>query len=101
MSGPGLCFDADQLRHLLPHRWPMLLIDRAYDVRPGVSGRGLKNVTISEPFFAGHCLIMTAELGSALGPLRVASVHASVDGAVAATGSLTVSLPTAKDGDSR
>jgi 3-hydroxyacyl-[acyl-carrier-protein] dehydratase len=160
MSGSGLCFDADQLRHLLPHRWPMLLIDRAYDVLPGVSGRGLKNVTISEPFFAGHFpqqsvmpgvliveamaqlvavvhattpsvsedpdiaarvgylgairqmkfsrlvvpgdrLIMTAEFGSALGPLRVASVHASVDGAVAATGSLTVSLPTAKDGDSR
>lgn len=49
-----LSFDADRIRAMLPHRWPMLLIDRAFDVVPGRSGSGIKNVTVSEPFFAGH-----------------------------------------------
>ncbi|MBH1937202.1 3-hydroxyacyl-ACP dehydratase FabZ [Streptomyces sp. AV19] len=49
-----LSFDADRIRAMLPHRWPMLLLDRAFDVDPGRSGSGIKNVTVSEPFFAGH-----------------------------------------------
>jgi 3-hydroxyacyl-[acyl-carrier-protein] dehydratase len=51
---PVLSFDADQIRALLPHRWPMLLLDRVYDVVPGERGYGVKNVTVSEPYFAGH-----------------------------------------------
>ena len=39
---------------LLPHRFPMLLVDRVEDIVPGVSARGIKAVTINEPFFAGH-----------------------------------------------
>ncbi|MSS44615.1 beta-hydroxyacyl-ACP dehydratase [Cutibacterium sp. WCA-380-WT-3A] len=39
---------------MLPHRWPMLMIDRAYDVVPGKSGKGIKSVSVNEPFFAGH-----------------------------------------------
>jgi 3-hydroxyacyl-[acyl-carrier-protein] dehydratase len=50
----ALSFGADQIRAMLPHRWPMLLLDRAYDVTPGQRGHGVKNVTVSEPFFAGH-----------------------------------------------
>ncbi|RMD71158.1 MAG: 3-hydroxyacyl-[acyl-carrier-protein] dehydratase FabZ [Gammaproteobacteria bacterium] len=38
----------------LPHRYPFLLIDRVLDYVPGQSLRGLKNVTINEPFFQGH-----------------------------------------------
>lgn len=38
----------------LPHRYPMLLIDRVIDVKPGESIRAIKNVTINEPFFTGH-----------------------------------------------
>ena len=38
----------------LPHRYPMLLVDRVLEVVPGVSTRGLKNVTINESFFLGH-----------------------------------------------
>ncbi|GAA1146827.1 3-hydroxyacyl-[acyl-carrier-protein] dehydratase [Kitasatospora gansuensis] len=53
-DGRKLTFDANQIRELLPHRWPMLFVDRAYDVIPGKSGYGIKNVTVSEPFFAGH-----------------------------------------------
>jgi len=39
---------------MLPHRYPMLLVDRVEDIVPGVSARGIKAVSINEPFFAGH-----------------------------------------------
>jgi 3-hydroxyacyl-[acyl-carrier-protein] dehydratase len=39
---------------MLPHRFPMLLVDRVEDIIPGVSARGIKAVSINEPFFAGH-----------------------------------------------
>ncbi len=38
----------------IPHRYPMLLIDRVIDMIPGESATGIKNVTINEPFFTGH-----------------------------------------------
>ncbi|MBL8550751.1 MAG: 3-hydroxyacyl-ACP dehydratase FabZ [Hyphomonadaceae bacterium] len=38
----------------LPHRYPFLLIDKAVDYRAFTSIRGIKNVTINEPFFPGH-----------------------------------------------
>lgn len=38
----------------LPHRYPMLLIDRVLDFKPDESLVALKNVTINEPFFPGH-----------------------------------------------
>ncbi len=38
----------------IPHRYPMLLIDRMVDVVLGESATGIKNVTVNEPFFAGH-----------------------------------------------
>ena len=38
----------------LPHRYPFLLIDRAIEYIPNKSIRGIKNVTINEPFFTGH-----------------------------------------------
>ena len=41
------------LRHL-PHRYPFLLIDRVISCEPGKTLVALKNVTINEPFFAGH-----------------------------------------------
>ncbi|MFV8130323.1 3-hydroxyacyl-ACP dehydratase FabZ [Streptomyces syringium] len=50
----GLSYSSDDIKRMLPHRWPMLMIDRAYDVVPGVSGRGIKSVSVNEPFFAGH-----------------------------------------------
>jgi len=39
---------------VLPHRFPMLLVDRVEDIVLGTSCRGIKAVTINEPFFAGH-----------------------------------------------
>ena len=38
----------------LPHRYPFLLIDRAIEYVPNKSIRGIKCVTINEPFFQGH-----------------------------------------------
>ena len=38
----------------IPHRYPFLLIDRAFDYRASESIVGIKNVTFNEPFFAGH-----------------------------------------------
>jgi 3-hydroxyacyl-[acyl-carrier-protein] dehydratase len=38
----------------LPHRYPILLVDRVLSVEPGKTIRALKNVTINEPFFEGH-----------------------------------------------
>ncbi|WP_314451354.1 3-hydroxyacyl-ACP dehydratase FabZ [uncultured Microbacterium sp.] len=38
----------------LPHRHPFLLLDRVDDLKPGVSAVGTKNVSITDPVFAGH-----------------------------------------------
>jgi 3-hydroxyacyl-[acyl-carrier-protein] dehydratase len=46
--------NADEIRSMLPHRWPFLLLDRVTEVVPDKYAVGIKNVTISEPFFEGH-----------------------------------------------
>ena len=46
--------DSHQILKKLPHRYPFLLVDRILEVEPNVRIRALKNVTINEPFFAGH-----------------------------------------------
>lgn len=46
--------DVEQIRAILPHRYPFLLVDRILEMEPGKSIKGLKNVTINEPFFQGH-----------------------------------------------
>jgi 3-hydroxyacyl-[acyl-carrier-protein] dehydratase len=43
-----------QIMAMLPHRYPLLLIDRLVDVRLGDSAVGIKNVTMNEQFFQGH-----------------------------------------------
>ncbi|MFO1068272.1 MAG: 3-hydroxyacyl-ACP dehydratase FabZ [Geminicoccaceae bacterium] len=39
---------------MLPHRYPMLMVDRVTEMRAGESAVGIKNVTFNEPFFPGH-----------------------------------------------
>src|SRR5215472_9094373 len=46
--------DITQIQAILPHRYPFLLVDRIVDYEPGKRVVGLKNVTLNEPFFAGH-----------------------------------------------
>jgi 3-hydroxyacyl-[acyl-carrier-protein] dehydratase len=45
---------AAQIRELIPHRYPFLLVDRIEELEPGVRAVGIKNVTQNEPFFQGH-----------------------------------------------
>jgi 3-hydroxyacyl-[acyl-carrier-protein] dehydratase len=45
---------ASEIRDLIPHRYPFLLVDRVEEIEPGVRAVGIKNVTQNEPFFQGH-----------------------------------------------
>lgn len=46
--------DIEDIRGVLPHRYPFLLVDRILELVPGKKAIGLKNVTINEAFFEGH-----------------------------------------------
>jgi 3-hydroxyacyl-[acyl-carrier-protein] dehydratase len=46
--------DVEEIRGVLPHRYPFLLVDRILELEPGRRAVGLKNVTINEEFFQGH-----------------------------------------------
>ena len=43
-----------QIRKILPHRYPFLLVDRVEDIVHGQRIHAIKNVTVNEPFFPGH-----------------------------------------------
>lgn len=51
---PVLPLGANEIRALLPHRYPFLLIDRVVEFEPGSRILAFKNLTINEPFFQGH-----------------------------------------------
>jgi UDP-3-O-[3-hydroxymyristoyl] N-acetylglucosamine deacetylase/3-hydroxyacyl-[acyl-carrier-protein] dehydratase len=53
-GGQGYVFDAQAVQKLLPHRYPMLLVDRILELVPLERVVGIKNVTRNEPFFDGH-----------------------------------------------
>ena len=44
----------EEIMGVLPHRYPFLLVDRIIEVVPAQKAVGLKNITINEPYFAGH-----------------------------------------------
>ena len=44
----------DQIRELIPHRYPFLLVDRVIELEEGKKAVGIKNVSANEPFFQGH-----------------------------------------------
>jgi 3-hydroxyacyl-[acyl-carrier-protein] dehydratase len=46
--------DIAGIMHAIPHRYPMLMIDRVVDLVKGRSAVGVKNVTVNENFFQGH-----------------------------------------------
>jgi 3-hydroxyacyl-[acyl-carrier-protein] dehydratase len=43
-----------EIRDLIPHRYPFLLVDRIEELEPGLRAVGIKSVTQNEPFFQGH-----------------------------------------------
>src|ERR1700691_5738430 len=50
----GVTLDIKGVMAAIPHRYPMLLIDAMVDLIHGESATGIKNVTVNEPYFAGH-----------------------------------------------
>ena len=49
-----MVLDVEQIKKLLPHRAPMLLVEKLTDIVPPESATGYKAVSINEPWFAGH-----------------------------------------------
>ena len=47
-------YDIQRILRKLPHRYPFLLVDRVLELEKGQRIKALKNVTINEPYFAGH-----------------------------------------------
>jgi len=46
--------DIIQIKQLIPHRYPFLLVDRVTSIEPGIRAKGYKNLTANEQFFEGH-----------------------------------------------
>ncbi len=46
--------DSNQIREIIPHRFPMQLIDKVTDFVPGEWAEAVKCVSVNEPFFQGH-----------------------------------------------
>jgi 3-hydroxyacyl-[acyl-carrier-protein] dehydratase len=46
--------DIRRILQMIPHRYPMLMVDKVVDMQLDRSAVGIKNVTINEPFFQGH-----------------------------------------------
>jgi 3-hydroxyacyl-[acyl-carrier-protein] dehydratase len=49
-----MTMDIHEILRKLPHRYPIILVDRVLELVPGERVVALKNVTINEPYFAGH-----------------------------------------------
>ncbi|GAC1416235.1 MAG: 3-hydroxyacyl-ACP dehydratase FabZ [Candidatus Velthaea sp.] len=46
--------DVREIMQILPHRYPLLLVDRILELEPMKYARGYKNITFNEPVFTGH-----------------------------------------------
>ncbi len=53
-AAPFEAIDIMRIMEMIPHRYPMLLVDRVTEIQRGESAVGLKNVSINESFFQGH-----------------------------------------------
>ena len=83
-------FDIDVMRvmELIPHRYPFLMVDRVESIVPDVSCVGIKNVSINEPFFAGHFpqrpvmpgVLIIESMAQTAGCLVVATLGAESEG---------------------
>ena len=80
--------DVEEIQKLIPHRYPMLLIDRVVDFEPGKWLHGIKNVTVNEPVFTGHFpgysifpgVMILESLAQATGVLGFKSTEGRSDG---------------------
>lgn len=49
-----ITYDINEIKQILPHRYPFLLIDKIIELDPKKRIVGIKQVTVNEPFFQGH-----------------------------------------------
>ena len=49
-----ITLDIQEIQQILPHRYPMLLVDRVVELEPMKRAVGIKNITFNEPQFMGH-----------------------------------------------
>ena len=49
-----MLLDVNEIKKIIPHRYPFLLVDCIEELEPGVKAVGYKNVTVNAPFFQGH-----------------------------------------------
>ncbi len=54
LAATGSAMDVREIQRIMPHRYPMLLVDRVVEMDGDEKAIGVKNVTINEPFFQGH-----------------------------------------------
>ena len=54
MESENKTISVEEIQKLIPHRYPMLLVDRVLDYEVGKSLHAIKNVSINEPIFTGH-----------------------------------------------
>lgn len=50
----GMQYNSDEIAQILPHRYPFALVDKIIDGEEGKWAKGIKCVTVNEPFFQGH-----------------------------------------------
>jgi 3-hydroxyacyl-[acyl-carrier-protein] dehydratase len=53
-GGYEMALDINQIKEIIPHRYPFLLVDKILEVEEGKRAVGIKNVTANEEFFNGH-----------------------------------------------
>lgn len=54
VKGEKCMLDIQQIKEIIPHRYPFLLVDKVLEVEEGKRAIGIKNVTANEEFFNGH-----------------------------------------------
>jgi len=82
-------FDIQKIMRYLPHRYPLLLVDRVIELEPDNHIVALKNVSMNEPFFQGHFprepimpgVLIVEGMGQAGGVLAIASLPEEHHGA--------------------
>lgn len=79
-----LVLEVEEIKKIIPHRYPFLLIDRILDYEPGKRAQGIKNVTANEPFFPGHFPdypvmpgVLVVEALAQVGAVAILSVEAN------------------------